>query len=61
MFRILSLVVLVSGLQTFVLYGQEFRATVTGHVLDASGAAMPKVTVQLVNLATNETAVAVTV
>src|SRR5579864_424245 len=56
MFQILSLVVLVSC----VLYGQEFRATVTGHVLDSSGAAMPRVTVQLVNLATNETAVAVT-
>src|SRR5215467_4429157 len=42
------------------LFAQEFRATVTGHVVDASGAAMPKVSVQVVNLGTNETAVAVT-
>jgi len=59
MFRALRLVALVSCLQASVLYCQEFRATVTGHVLDASAAAMPKVTVQVVNLATNETAVAV--
>ena len=43
-----------------VLHAQEFRATVTGHVTDSSGAAMPKVAVQVVNLGTNEVAAAVT-
>jgi hypothetical protein len=42
------------------VFAQEFRATVTGHVVDASAAAMPRVSVQVVNLGTNETAVAVT-
>ncbi len=43
-----------------LLTAQEFRATVTGHVTDTSGAAMPKVTVQLTNLGTNEVAAAAT-
>ena len=40
--------------------GQEFRATVTGHVSDPSGGAMPNVAVQIINTGTNEVAVAVT-
>src|SRR5947209_17234132 len=43
-----------------LLQAQEFRATVTGHVTDSSGAAIPKVTVQVTNLGTNEVAAAVT-
>src|SRR5690349_8486073 len=34
---------------------QEFRATISGHVLDASGAAIPNAKIQAVNTATNET------
>ncbi|MES1260439.1 MAG: carboxypeptidase-like regulatory domain-containing protein, partial [Acidobacteriota bacterium] len=42
------------------MYAQEFRATVSGHVSDASGAVMTGVTLRAVNLGTNEAAVAVT-
>ncbi|MDQ6699110.1 MAG: carboxypeptidase-like regulatory domain-containing protein, partial [Acidobacteriota bacterium] len=42
------------------LQAQEFRATMTGHVTDATSAAVPSVTVQAVNLGTNERAVSVT-
>ena len=38
-------------------WAQEFRATITGHVTDASGAVIPQATVQAVNVATNEIAV----
>jgi hypothetical protein len=50
----------VFGLLAPAWYAQEFRATVTGHVVDTSAAAMPKVSVQVVNLGTSETAVAIT-
>jgi hypothetical protein len=40
--------------------GQEFRATVTGSVLDPSGAAMPKVQIEARNDATSATATAQT-
>ena len=43
-----------------LLVGQEFRATVTGRVVDPSGAAVPNVTVQVKNIATNEVASALT-
>ena len=33
---------------------QEFRATISGHVLDASGAAVPNVKIEAVNVGTNE-------
>src|ERR1700682_1916646 len=46
-------------LLTSFLSAQEFRATVTGHVTDTSGAAMPKVAVQITSLGTNESAVAI--
>src|SRR5215469_9407852 len=39
---------------------QEFRASISGHVLDKSGASIPHATVQAVNTATNETATAST-
>ena len=34
---------------------QEFRATISGHVVDASGGAVPSTRIQAVNLANNET------
>jgi hypothetical protein len=37
---------------------QEFRATISGHVLDASGAAVPGVKIEAVNVDTNETTAA---
>ena len=42
------------------LSAQEFRATISGRVYDASGAAVPKAKVQVSNAATNETTSAVT-
>ncbi|MDQ6676513.1 MAG: carboxypeptidase regulatory-like domain-containing protein [Acidobacteriota bacterium] len=42
------------------LSAQDFRATVAGHVVDASGGSVAGVTVQVLNLETNESAVAVT-
>jgi len=41
-----------------MLPAQEFRATVAGHVVDASGAGVPGAKVQVVNLANNETSTA---
>jgi len=37
------------------LYGQEFRATISGHVFDSSGAAVPSAKIQAINVQTNET------
>ncbi|MBM3747906.1 MAG: TonB-dependent receptor, partial [Acidobacteria bacterium] len=48
--------VLLAGL----LLGQEFRATLSGRVLDPSGAAVPGARIQAVNTANNETATAAT-
>jgi hypothetical protein len=39
---------------------QEFRATISGHVLDPTGAAVPNAKIQAVNVATNETTTAAT-
>jgi hypothetical protein len=43
-----------------VCWAQEFRATVTGRVLDQSGSAVPSVPVQVQNVDTNETSAGVT-
>ncbi len=40
------------------LLAQEFRATITGRVLDPSGAAVPNVSIRAVNAANNETSTA---
>ena len=60
--RILSpiLFCMVALLSSSTLLAQEFRATITGRVADASGAALPGVTVTALNPQTNETANAVT-
>ncbi len=39
---------------------QEFRATISGHVFDSTGAAVPNTKVQAVNVETNETTTATT-
>ena len=52
--KILSLISLLAML-SLAAWGQEFRATVTGHVLDSSGAAMAGATVKAVNNSSNET------
>jgi hypothetical protein len=36
-------------------FAQEFRATISGHVFDSSGAAVPGAKIQVSNIATNET------
>ncbi|MFB3816010.1 MAG: carboxypeptidase regulatory-like domain-containing protein, partial [Terriglobales bacterium] len=41
-----------------LVHAQEFRATISGHVLDASGAAVPNVKIQAVNVGNNETTTA---
>ena len=43
-----------------VMMGQEFRATVTGHVLDQSGASVPNIMVQVKNVDTNQVVAAAT-
>ena len=40
------------------MLAQEFRATITGRVLDPSGAAVPNVSIRAVNAANNETSTA---
>jgi hypothetical protein len=37
------------------LFGQEFRSTISGHVFDSSGAAVPGAKIQALNIQTNET------
>lgn len=46
-------IVLILCLGVFALSGQEFRATINGTVTDPTGAAVPGVTVEIRNLATN--------
>ncbi len=43
-----------------LIFGQEFRATLTGAVMDSSKAAVPNAVVQVTNTATNEVASATT-
>ena len=43
-----------------LLAAQEFRATVTGHVGDTTGAVIPNVTVEIANMGTNEVTRSVT-
>ncbi len=52
----LSILILLCSLLT----AQEFRATVSGHVYDSTGASVPNVKLQAINVDTNETATATT-
>jgi hypothetical protein len=45
-------------LVTGALHAQEFRATISGHVLDPSGAVVANAKIEAVNVATNETTTA---
>jgi hypothetical protein len=51
---------LASSLLTVALFGQEFRATITGTVTDSSGAAIPRVQVEARNAATSAVVMAQT-
>ncbi|MGH9719715.1 MAG: carboxypeptidase regulatory-like domain-containing protein, partial [Bryobacteraceae bacterium] len=56
MMKRLSSVALALGMMlTAPAVAQEFRATISGHIFDASGSAVPNARVQAVNLANNET------
>jgi len=57
--RTLASIVLVLGLAVLA-HAQEFRATLTGQVRDAAGAAVPNATVTAKNLSTNQTTTATT-
>jgi len=59
-FQKLSMPVLAALILPGLLLAQEFRATISGHVFDASRAAVPNAKVQAVNVATNETTTATT-
>ena len=52
--RVLSALCFLAG----TMLAQEFRATITGRVLDPSGAAVPNVSIRAVNAANNETSTA---
>lgn len=52
--------VLCVGFLATVSFGQEFRGTITGRVLDTSSGAIPNAVVQAKNLNTNETTTATT-
>ena len=47
-------VIAVTAVSIAALFGQEFRATIAGRVLDASGAAVVGANVQVRNVDTNE-------
>ena len=53
-----SVISLLLCLLAALCVAQEFRATISGHVLDASGAAVPNVKIEAVNVGTNETTTA---
>jgi hypothetical protein len=57
--KVVYSVICLLSLGTFA-YGQEFRASIAGHVTDSTGATVPQAKVQATNLATKETNNAVT-
>lgn len=59
MFRLSRIIALYFGC-ILLLFGQEFRATITGHVVDPTGAAVPNVSIQAKNVDTNEVATTTT-
>lgn len=56
----LSRILALFPLLALSLFGQEYRATVTGHAIDPTGAVMPNVSVQITNTGTNEVSRTVT-
>ena len=52
--RSIAICVLSCLATTGLLMGQDFRASIAGHVLDASGASVPQAKVQATNIGTNE-------
>ncbi|HEV2664360.1 MAG TPA: carboxypeptidase-like regulatory domain-containing protein, partial [Blastocatellia bacterium] len=56
LFLPLSILVAVSAISIHT-FAQGIRATVTGRVIDSSGAVMPKAKVTITNTGTNETRV----
>ena len=58
MFDRIGKLLLVSLFLLGTLAAQEFRATISGHVFDASGSSVPNAKVQAVNIGTNETTTA---
>ncbi len=61
--RVLSLrflTLLMAMVYVSTIAGQEFRATISGHVYDASGAAVPRARIQALNVANNESSQAST-
>jgi hypothetical protein len=58
--RVKTTIVSLLCLAAATLSAQEFRATISGHVLDASGAAVPGAKIQATSADTNETTTAVT-
>jgi len=55
MVRRISTVASLLALMSLAGWGQEFRATLTGRILDSSGATIAGATVKAVNSATQET------
>ncbi len=55
-----AVLMLVLYLLPALVLGQEFRASISGHIYDPSGAAIPGVKIQAVNVANNETTTATT-
>jgi hypothetical protein len=61
MFRVFALIALAISLLLHIpAVAQEFRATISGHVYDASGSAVPEAKLQAINVATSETTNALT-
>jgi len=58
--RSLALTLLLCLVFPALVCGQEFRASVTGHITDPSNSAVPNAVVQIRNLGTNEVATATT-
>jgi len=53
--RITSVLAVLLSLAAVTVSAQEFRATISGHVLDSSGSAVPNAKLEAVNVANNET------
>ncbi len=59
-FAVRVLIILMALVPAATTAAQEFRATISGHVFDSSGAAIPGAKIQAVNIANNESSQATT-